>query len=557
MSQLSLTDGQKIILNKHDSIGVNEALDDKEYLFNCFIDLGDLEQIKSFSNKKCLLLGRTGAGKSALVTKLQEEKPEKVIVINPESLAMRHISNSTIIQYLLDLGIDLNTFFKLLWRHEICVEIFTRHMKITSDTDRENYIEQIKYRFKKKNVKHLNALNYLLEWKDTFWKTNDNHVSKMITKTEDEISASVGVSSDVIRARIGGNDKFTQEEVREIKQYGQSIVNDVQMQEVMGLLDMLDDFIEFHQAQYYIVIDRLDEKWVGNKIRYKLIKALIETARDLNRLNNIKPIATLRYDLLGRVFDISNDTGFQEEKYKPLYLDVKWSKAQLIELVNTRINYQFRSRYSKKKQLTYLDIFPETIKGVPTIDFLIERTLMRPRDIIEFVNYCISFATDDGDGVVTEDIVLSAEAAYSKDRLESLYYEWSADYPGLKELVKLIKKQRGHFNFSEISVEHAKDVCLRYAANPPETDIDTKDSILRLATDVTEGRMDAEEFLKHLVVIFHRVGLVGVKESDSSKIQWNRFIAPKLDWDDIDSDTVIYVHLCYQRALKVEQGGNY
>mgnify|MGYP000873987834 FL=1 len=180
MQKASLTDGNKIVLNKHDIIGVDDALDDKKYLLNCFVDLGDLDQIKDFESKKCLLLGRTGAGKTALVTKLQDDKKNKVIVIDPEAVAMAHISNSSIVSSLVASGIDLNTFFKMLWRHEICVEIFARHLKITSETEYENIVEKIKYYFKTRNTKHFQALEYLEQWRDTFWKTNDSYISKVI-----------------------------------------------------------------------------------------------------------------------------------------------------------------------------------------------------------------------------------------------------------------------------------------------------------------------------------------------------------------------------------------
>lgn len=551
---LSVTDGRKIVLQKQDSVGVNEALDDKEYLLNCFIDLGDLAQLKSFENKKCLLLGRTGAGKTALITKLQNDAPDKVILINPEALAMHYLSNSTIIRYLIELDIDLNTFFKLLWRHEICVEIFTKHVKAVSETDQRNFMEDIRYKFKKKNTKHLKALDYLEQWKDTFWKTSDSYVSKMITKKEDEVSASIGASAAVFRSKLLGRDKLSQEEITEIKQKGQSIVDDVQMKDVMGLLEMLDDFIEYHQVRYYVVIDGLDEKWAGDDIRHKLIKSLIETIRDLNRLQNIKPLATLRYDLLGRVFDISKDTGFQEEKYYPLYLDVKWSKYQLVDLLNERINYQFKHRYSKRTKLTYTDIFPNTVNGRNVMDYIIERTLMRPRDVIEFVNFCIEYATDDGDGLITEQVVVDAEKSYSKSRLSSLYYEWFADYPGLKNLVKVLKKRNALFSMCDIDSEAVKALCLAYATNPPGTDINAQDSILKLTIDVVENRLSVDDFLKHLIFVFYRVGLIGIAEPDG-KVQWNKFISPKLDWDDFEENSDICIHPCYRSALKISETG--
>jgi Cdc6-like AAA superfamily ATPase len=112
----------KIIFRKQDSIGVNDALDDSEFLHNCFIDLGDIKTIEDFSDPRCLIIGRTGVGKTALLSELRERKGARVIVVDAESLAMNYISNSSIVNGLMELGIDLNTFFKYLWRHVIYVE---------------------------------------------------------------------------------------------------------------------------------------------------------------------------------------------------------------------------------------------------------------------------------------------------------------------------------------------------------------------------------------------------------------------------------------------------
>ena len=555
MNKMSLTDGDKIVLKKHDAIGVNDASDDKEYLLNCFVDLGDLDQIKDFNSKKCLLLGRTGTGKTALVTKLQDDKKEKVIVIDPEAVAMTHISNSSIVSSLVASGIDLNTFFKMLWRHEICVEILTKHLKITSKTEYENVVDKIKYYFSKRNVKHLRALEYLEQWKDTFWKTNDSYISKVIKEQKDKIEATAGFDVSVMNTKLKSGSELTQQQITDIKQRSQEIVNSVQIKEVMGLLEMLDDFIEFNKAKYYIVVDRLDEKWVGNDIRYQLIKSLIETLRDLNRLDNIKPIATLRYDLLGRVFDISRDSGFQEEKYQPLFLDIKWTRSQLIDLLNKRINYQFRHRYQKRTKLTFSDIFPDKIKGVSTINFLLDRTMMRPRDIIEFVNCCIKKATEkEAEGFITEKVVTNAEKEYSKNRLQSLYYEWFVDYPGLKKLTtSVLRKRPVSFSLNDITDDDISDLCLGYITDPPKTDIGSDDPIFHFASEVTEGKISTDEFKRMMMVIFYKIGLLGVREDRGGDVIWNDSVRVGIDESDIDQECEFYVHKCYWSALKAKE----
>jgi GTPase SAR1 family protein len=390
---------------KQDSIGVNDAADDKQFLFECFVDTGDYDVVRDFKNARCLILGRTGVGKTALLTKLQEDNKDKenVIVINPEALAMHHISNSTIIRYMYELGIDMNTFFKLLWRHAICVEIFNQHFKIATYEETETFIDRLRYRFKKTNVHHLRALNYLEEWRHTFWKKSDDHVTDMISKKETELSGTLGASASSLSAKLMSKEKLSEEQTRIIKQRAQSIVDEVQMREVTDLLAMLNEVIEDQQRQYYVIVDKLDEGWVDDELRYRLIKALIETVRDLNRFDNLKPLVVLRADLLGHVFELTKDSGFQEEKYSSLYLHVRWTRRQLVELVDRRVNFLLKSRYTRK-ELDHSDILPDKISNQITIDYILDRTLMRPRDVIEFFNIIIREAAENP--VVTEQMVL-------------------------------------------------------------------------------------------------------------------------------------------------------
>jgi len=319
-----------------------------------------------------------------------------------------------------------------------------------------------------------------------------------------------------------------------------------------GVLEMLDEFINYNQGKYYVIIDRLDEKWVGNDIRYQLIKSLIETLRDLNRLDNIKPIATLRYDLLGRVFDVSRDSGFQEEKYQPLYLDIRWTQSQLIDLLNSRINFQFRLRYQKKTKLTYTDIFPDRVNNIPIISFLLERTMMRPRDVIELVNFCIRRATEkEAEGFITERVVIDAEREYSKNRLRSLYYEWFVDYPGLEKLITLLRQKPSSFPLRDMADAEIENLCLDYVANPPKPDVDSNDPIFCLVEGVVKGE-SIYEFKKVITKIFYRVGLLGIRDCPDSDIRWSDSVYSSVDISDIEQDSMLCVHKCYWSALRIQ-----
>jgi Flp pilus assembly CpaF family ATPase len=70
---------------KNDTIGAESAELDHSYLEDCYYDRGDLDVIRDCSNSSCIIVGRTGSGKTALILKLQENE-EHIISIEPENL---------------------------------------------------------------------------------------------------------------------------------------------------------------------------------------------------------------------------------------------------------------------------------------------------------------------------------------------------------------------------------------------------------------------------------------------------------------------------------------
>lgn len=68
------------------------------------MDNGDLDPLLDCSDRRRIILGRTGAGKSALMSKLISDTES--IVINPETLAFNFLTNSTILQFSLRLALS-------------------------------------------------------------------------------------------------------------------------------------------------------------------------------------------------------------------------------------------------------------------------------------------------------------------------------------------------------------------------------------------------------------------------------------------------------------------
>lgn len=104
------------VLRSNQTIGAAAAEHDGVYLRESFVDTGDLAILCDTEDPRCLLVGRTGSGKSALLARLAEAK-EHVIDIKPESLALAYISNSNTLRFFAEAGVKLDIFYRLLWRH--------------------------------------------------------------------------------------------------------------------------------------------------------------------------------------------------------------------------------------------------------------------------------------------------------------------------------------------------------------------------------------------------------------------------------------------------------
>jgi hypothetical protein len=346
---------------------------------------------------------------------------------------------------------------------------------------------------------------------------------------------------------LEATNKLSEEQKAEIIQRAQHVVNNIQIKQLADIVDMIKAVLDDPQKRYYIVIDRLDEDWVEDRVRYLLIRALIETARTFSTVRNAKIVIALRADLLERVYSLTRDPGFQEEKYESMYLPITWDREQLIQVLDKRINYLIERTYTNQT-VSYKDVLPPTIGKKATIDYMLERTLMRPRDIIHFFNCCIEQAA--GSPNISAKMITAAEAEYSRARLRSLADEWSADFPCLPALASLLHGRPPVFSVGEITEAQCEDFCLDMAAGCAYP----ADKLFAAAVRVAEARLAAAEFRKLLVHIFYKVGLLGLKLHSQETVAWSINRRQCVSICEIRPDTRISIHPFAWRALGVSSG---
>jgi hypothetical protein len=529
----------RLVLRRHDRIGANDAEEDR-LLAECFVDTGDLAILKDCRNPQRIVVGRTGCGKSALLLQLLATEPHAISVC-ADNLALSYISNSNILRFFESAGLSLEVFYKLIWRHAFAVELLKHKFGIKGER-KGGFIEWLRGLLRSKQ--HRAALEYLEKWSDKFWEQTESRVKDLTTKTEEQLKCTLEGELAGVAASTG-NAKTLSSEVRErVIRRGQRAISEAHVPALNELIDLLADVFDDPQNPHYLVVDRLDEAWVEDELRHKLIMALLETAKDFRRIANVKLVIALRTDLLQRVFARARGPGFQEEKLATLYLRINWQKENLIDILNTRINHTFRDRYSKNVQLTHKDVFVGSRSGDGIVDYIIDRTLMRPRDLIAFTNECLAVA--EGKSRISFAQVDLAEGPYSRSRLQSVVDEWFADYPNLNEFaLTFLRDTETPRKLSELFTEDLlAERCLEL-------------SRIQLTVDPLATALDAFlqagapwfTVVQHAVSAFHNAGIIGLKLSAHDGYNWFSERWQKVRPSEISPVTSIRVHPMLRSAL--------
>ncbi len=193
------------------------------------------------------------------------------------------------------------------------------------------------------------AVKYLRQWGENFWNETESRVREVTTKIENDLRASVSGTVAGQKLEAGGSEKLSAEEKSEVVQRGSRAVSQVQLAALSNVLKLLEEEV-FNDGQegHFVVIDDLDTRWVNDDLKFKLIRALIESVRAFRQVRRVKVVVALRLDLLQRVISATRDSGFQAEKYEAMYLRLRWTEPQLIDLVTKRLTRLIKQRYTSK-----------------------------------------------------------------------------------------------------------------------------------------------------------------------------------------------------------------
>lgn len=244
------------------------------------------------------------------------------------------------------------------------------------------------------------------------------------------------------------------------------------LEEVEPLLDDLNAVCSTRQA--IVLVDELDRGWDASEDAIAFVAGLFQAAVAVNnRVPNLRVIISLRKELYDNIPALYEDA----QKIRDLIETIEWDEPQILELIARRIAHSFpdiRGSWHEKtnvpeetRQANYHEIwnlvFADTLdyRKTKSFNYMIDRTLYRPREIIQFCSDVRQKGIDIRHSPpFNYGVISSAEHGYSEARLKDIAAEYRLQYPGLLSVFETFRGKAYNITRDELEVH-----CLEMSVN--------------------------------------------------------------------------------------------
>ena len=363
-----------------------------------------------------------------------------------------------------------------------------------------------------RNRRFERVLNYIENWEEKFWVGIEEVFNEQVEEFSSKLAPKLGVSTGSVDFTLesiafGDNRK----EIKRVKSLAQPLLSPTQIKElnetIEALSSLMEDQKKKHSSNHFILIDGLDEAWVREELKYPLIRALVKSLQAFGRIQSVKLVIAMRSDLFEAVKKSNPDPFFQSEKLEGLIVNLIWTKGQLEELINKRIGYLYKYRYTTN-QVGCADVFPDKIGNESFAEYIISRSLYRPRDVIAFVNSILKRNVNEK-LPLTEDQIRKSERSYSNGRIDALCDEWKAIHPMLNNYLNILAGMDREIKLEEIDKSALESLC----SEVNNIFRDPVDEVEKTAGNAFNRNKEQQlEKLSSLIAAcLYKVGIVGIK----------------------------------------------
>jgi hypothetical protein len=416
------------------AINLGSSSAERDHLLEeSFFASADFSTVVAPDDFHCFLVGRTGSGKSAILLQIGREFPRHSVRIEPRAASLAYVFDLGVVKRLIQNGDDLELFLSALWKHIFVVEI----IKLAYGTDRNIIDSLLRAITPSDNRDQTNR--YVEKFKNIFFAERHDQLRVLAQSIEEDYKTGTDLEIKLppsqLKSRSSDSVKSKAEERSESRELLERTINEGQLFRLNDIVDFIRKDRTAKQVPIlYVLIDNADWQWRDDTVSTAMIRALIAAIIELGSLPRIRILAAFRPS----VFDFVA-VGEHQEKTRDLSYRMSWSREDIKELLDRRLNVASqRSQISPVPGL--LELLPVAASGrISALDYLLSRTMMRPRDAILFLVACLRQSR--GKYPLTWDQMRAAEGSYSRERLQAVSEEWEVPYPGLLTVLQQFRGQ--------------------------------------------------------------------------------------------------------------------
>jgi hypothetical protein len=353
--------------------------------------------------RKSLIIGRKGSGKSAICVTLAcaRNLPFCACLVTPDEISADELRRFELP------GIQSPLAKELIWRYVLAVQTAKYVVAHSREAHRDSQPASVGA-LRKFLLENDEADD--LEFHEKFWQV----IKKIKTS----------LSLEAFGIKVGINEESAPEGVRAS---GQLDVLEANIKLSLDELNCTDG-----HPPLVLLIDQIDKVWSNDRDSDAMVVGLLQAAKHVSSaFRQVRCAVFLRTDIYD--FLQFND----RDKFHGDEMHIDWTPDRLLELVRARASVSIGREVTRDE--LWGRIFEKSVGQSASEKYLVERTLMRPRELIQFCNACRDTAEKNGNAAIGSSDILEATAQYSNWKISDLVNEYLVNYPFLGDVFVLFQ----------------------------------------------------------------------------------------------------------------------
>jgi len=234
------------------------------------------------------------------------------------------------------------------------------------------------------------------------------------------------------------------------------------LQDLEPLLPCVIDLLD--KRPVIVLVDELDKGWDSSEDAKAFVSGLFQAAISLNDLSpKLTIYISLRQELYDSIPALYDDT----QKYRDLIETIRWDEASLLSVAAKRIRHSFPQLSAASDTSSWNELFAETLtyRKAKSFNYLVDRTLYRPRELIQFCSDAVADARTQSAVPIDYAVVSRVELDYSAAREKDISSEYRFQYPGLESVFEVFRGRVYLFERSDLEF-----LCLQICTGEVRTD---------------------------------------------------------------------------------------